>query len=389
MTRIAWPFLNTRRPVEDEAGVESSEPVPAPKNFHFAMHFFLGPHPSPGRRDESIPENEALHHSSAAGYPTGVKSTNRDDLFSQIEQLKREKNAVILAHYYQEPDIQDVADFVGDSLELARAAQRSTADLIVFAGVHFMAEGAKILNPTRKVVLPDLRAGCSLANSCPPDAFAALRARHPDHFVVSYINCSAAIKAQSDVICTSSNAVTIIESIPTDRPILFAPDRNLGAWLEKKTGRKMLLWQGACIVHETFSERKIAALQVEHPDAELIAHPECEASLLAKAQFVGSTSALLKYVIESPKKTFIVATEEGILHQMRKQAPGKELIPAPPNQNCACNECPYMKLNTLEKLHAALRDETPEITMTEDLRLKAEAPLQRMLDWSTQIGKNA
>ena len=318
-----------------------------------------------------------------------MNAPQRDDLFSQIEQLKREKNAVILAHYYQDPDIQDVADFVGDSLELARAAQRSTADLIVFAGVHFMAEGAKILNPARKVVLPDLRAGCSLANSCPPDAFAALRARHPDHFVVSYINCSAAIKAQSDVICTSSNAVKIIESIPADRPILFAPDRNLGAWLEKKTGRRMLLWQGACIVHETFSERKIAALQVEHPDAELIVHPECEESLLAKAQFVGSTSALLKYVIESPKKKFIVATEEGILHQMRKQAPNKVLIPAPPNQNCACNECPYMKLNTLEKLHAALRDETPEITMTEELRQKAEAPLLKMLEWSSQIGKNA
>ena len=319
----------------------------------------------------------------------GVSRPQSTDLFEQIEQLKRQKNAVILAHYYQEPDIQDVADFVGDSLELARAAQRSTADLIVFAGVHFMAEGAKILNPGRKVLLPDLRAGCSLANSCPPQAFAALRARHPDHFVVSYINCSAAIKAQSDVICTSSNAVKIIESIPADRPILFAPDRNLGAWLEKKTGREMLLWQGACIVHETFSERKIAALQVEHPDAELIAHPECEASLLSKAQFIGSTSALLNYVIQSSAKKFIIATEEGILHQMRKKAPAKTLIPAPPNQNCACNECPYMKLNTLEKLYAALRDETPEITLSEELRQKAEAPLLRMLEWSAQIGKNA
>lgn len=311
------------------------------------------------------------------------------DLFEEIEQLKREKNAVILAHYYQDSDIQDVADFVGDSLELARAAQRSEANLIVFAGVHFMAEGAKILNPARKVLLPDLRAGCSLANSCPPEAFAALRARHPDHFVVSYINCSAAIKAQSDVICTSSNAVKIIESVPQDRPILFAPDRNLGAWLEKRTGRKMLLWQGACIVHETFSERKIAALQVEHPDAELIAHPECEASLLEKAKFIGSTSALLKYVVESPGKKFIVATEEGILHQMKKGAPHKTLIPAPPNQNCACNECPYMKLNTLEKLRDALRDETPEIQMPEELRKKAEIPLLKMMQWSSQIGKNA
>ncbi|MBU6374560.1 MAG: quinolinate synthase NadA [Bdellovibrionales bacterium] len=311
------------------------------------------------------------------------------DTFEEIELLKRQKNAVILAHYYQEPDIQDVADFVGDSLELARAAQRSQADLIVFAGVHFMAEGAKILNPSRKVLLPDLRAGCSLANSCPPEAFAALRARHPDHFVVSYINCSAAIKAQSDVICTSSNAVKIIESIPPERPILFAPDRNLGAWLEKKTGRKMLLWQGACIVHETFSERKIAALQVEHPDAELIAHPECEESLLSKAQFIGSTSALLRYVVESPVNKFIVATEGGILHQMKKGAPKKTLIPAPPNQNCACNECPYMKLNTLEKLRDALRDETPEIKMTEKLRKQAELPLLKMMEWSSQIGKNA
>jgi quinolinate synthase len=304
------------------------------------------------------------------------------DLFQEIERLKRQKNAVILAHFYQDPDIQDVADFVGDSLELARAAQRSKADLIVFAGVHFMAEGAKILNPSRKVLLPDLRAGCSLANSCPPDAFAALRARHPDHFVVSYINCSAAIKAQSDVICTSSNAKKILSKVPADRPILFAPDRNLGAWLEKETGRKMLLWQGACIVHETFSERKIAELQLQHPDAELIAHPECEPSLLARARFVGSTSALLKHVISSTPRKFIVATESGILHQMRKQAPGKELIAAPPNQNCACNDCPYMKLNTLEKLHAALRDETPELTLPESLREKAEKPLLRMLEWS-------
>ncbi|MEN9722636.1 MAG: quinolinate synthase NadA [Pseudomonadota bacterium] len=318
-----------------------------------------------------------------------MTSPRTTDLFSELEQLKREKNAIILAHYYQEPDIQDVADFVGDSLELARAAQRSTADRIVFAGVHFMAEGAKILNPGRKILLPDLRAGCSLANSCPPDAFAALRARHPDHFVVSYINCSAAIKAQSDVICTSSNAVKIIESIPHDRPILFAPDRNLGAWLEKKTGRKMLLWQGACIVHETFSERKIAAIQVDYPDAQLIAHPECEASLLAKAHFIGSTSALLKHVIESPQTQFIVATEEGILHQMRKQAPGKTLIPAPPNQACACNECPYMKLNTLEKLISCLRNDTPEIIMDEELRQRAEAPLLKMLEWSSSIGRPA
>ncbi|MCM2324108.1 MAG: quinolinate synthase NadA [Oligoflexia bacterium] len=304
------------------------------------------------------------------------------DLFDEIARLKKEKNAVILAHYYQEPDIQDIADHVGDSLELARAAQATRAELIVFAGVHFMAEGAKILNPTRKVLMPDLRAGCSLSDSCPPGAFAQFRAKHPDHFVVSYINCSAAIKAQSDVICTSSNAVRIVERVPRDRPILFAPDRNLGAYVAKQTGRELLLWQGACIVHETFSERKLATLLVEHPDAEVIAHPECEASLLQKAHFIGSTSALLKYAESSPKHTFIVATEEGILHQMRKRAPGKQFIPAPPNQNCSCNECPFMKLNTLEKIHLCLRDETPEIRMPEELRIKALEPLQRMLDWS-------
>lgn len=304
------------------------------------------------------------------------------DLFEEIDRLKREKNAVILAHYYQENDIQDIADFVGDSLELARAAQKSTADLIVFAGVHFMAEGAKILNPSRKVVMPDLRAGCSLSDSCPPEAFAKLRAKHPDHFVVTYINCSAAIKAQSDVICTSSNAVKIVNKIPKDRPILFAPDRNLGAWVAQQTGREMLLWQGACIVHETFSERKIAALQLDHPDAELIAHPECEPALLAKAKFIGSTSALLKHVTDSPVRKFIVATESGILHQMQKRAPEKILIPAPPNSHCACNECPFMRLNTLEKIHACLRDETPELQVSDELREKALAPLQRMLEWS-------
>jgi quinolinate synthase len=307
------------------------------------------------------------------------------DLFAEIAELKLKKNAVILAHYYQEPDIQDIADFVGDSLELARAAQKSTADLIVFAGVHFMAEGAKILNPSRKVVLPDLRAGCSLSDSCPPAEFAAFRAKHPDHFVVSYINCSAAIKAQSDLICTSSNAVKLISQIPKDRPILFAPDRNLGAYVAKQTGREMLLWQGTCMVHETFSERKTIALQVQNPEAELIAHPECEPSLLARANFIGSTSALLKYVVSSPRQEFIVATEAGILHEMQKRAPGKKLIPAPPNRDhCACNECPFMKLNTLEKVHACLRDETPEITMPEPLRLQALKPLEKMLEWSSR-----
>ncbi len=304
------------------------------------------------------------------------------DLFNEIDRLKKAKNAVILAHYYQEPDIQDIADFVGDSLELARAAQKSKADLILFAGVHFMAEGAKILNPTRKVIMPDLRAGCSLSDSCPPEAFARFRAKYPDHFVVSYINCSAAIKAQSDVICTSSNVVRIVEKIPKDRGIIFAPDRNLGAYVSKQTGREMVLWQGACIVHETFSERKIAELRVHHPEAELIAHPECEESLLSKADFIGSTSALLKHVIQSPKKEFIIATEEGILHQMKQKASGKTLIPAPPNQNCACNECPFMKLNTLEKVYLALRDEKPEVDVPQSLREKALKPLERMLEWS-------
>ncbi len=311
-----------------------------------------------------------------------LASTVNLDLFEEIKRLKKEKNAVILAHYYQEPDIQDIADFVGDSLELARAAQRSQADLILFAGVHFMAEGAKILNPGRKVILPDLRAGCSLSDSCPPAAFARFRAKYPDHWVVSYINCSAAIKAQSDVICTSSNAIKIVEKIPRDRGIIFAPDRNLGAYVAKKTGRDLILWQGTCIVHETFSERKIIALKVQHPDAQLIAHPECEPSLLERAEVIGSTSALLAHVISSPIQKFIVATEEGILHQMRKKAPGKILIPAPPNQNCACNECPFMKLNTLEKVYQALRDEAPELTLSDDLREKALKPLQRMLDWS-------
>ncbi len=301
---------------------------------------------------------------------------------AQIQALKKAKNAVILAHYYQDGEIQDVADFVGDSLELARAAQRTEAELIVFAGVHFMAEGAKILNPTRRVVMPDPRAGCSLSDSCPPEAFARFRARHPDHFVVSYINCSAAIKAQSDVICTSSNAVKIVNRVPQGTPILFAPDRNLGAYVQKQTGREMLLWQGTCIVHETFSERKLIALQLEHPDAELIAHPECEPALLARAAFIGSTSALLRWVVESAREKFIIATEAGILHEMRKRAPHKTLIPAPPNQNCACNECPFMKLNTMEKVLDALQNESHAVDVAPELMERARRPLERMLEWS-------
>lgn len=313
---------------------------------------------------------------------TATKNSLPNDIIGEIKKLKQQKNAVILAHYYQEEEIQDIADHIGDSLDLARRAQESKADIIMFCGVHFMAEGAKILNPKSKVLLPDLRAGCSLSDSCPPPAFAKFKEKHPDHFVVSYINCSAGIKALSDVIVTSTNVVNIVNKIPKDKQIIFAPDRNLGAYVQKQTGREMLLWQGACMVHETFSERKIAELRVQHPDAELIAHPECEASLLDKAEFVGSTSALLKYSVSSPVKKFIVATEEGILHQMKKQSPTKTFIPAPPNQNCACNECPFMKLNTLEKIYVSLRDETPEIKMSEDLRLKALKPLELMLEWS-------
>lgn len=306
------------------------------------------------------------------------------DLFAAIQSLKEQKNAVILGHYYQNPDIQDVSDYVGDSLELARRAQESSADIIVFAGVHFMAEGAKILNPGAKVLLPDLRAGCSLSDSCPPEAFAKFRAQHPDHFVVSYINTSAAIKAQSDLICTSSNAVDLVNQIPKDQPILFAPDRNLGAWVADQTGREMLLWPGSCIVHETFSEKKLLRMMQDHPDAELIAHPECEPWLLRLADFIGSTSKLLKRVVESEKTKFIVATEEGILHQMKHSAPGKELLPAPPTHQCACNECPFMKLNTLEKLYLCLRDETPEMEMDPQLQAQALAPLKKMLEWSAR-----
>jgi quinolinate synthase len=304
------------------------------------------------------------------------------DLFEKIDRLKHEKNAVILAHYYQDPDIQDIADVIGDSLELARAAQASRADTILFAGVHFMAEGAKILNPTRKVLLPDLRAGCSLSDSCPPPRFREFKKNNPDHFVISYINCSAEIKAMSDVICTSSNALKIVEKAPKDRPILFAPDRNLGRWVMEKTGRAMTLWQGSCMVHETFSERKLIGLKTEFPKARVIAHPECEANLLAHADFIGSTSALLKFVIENDASEFIVATEAGILHQMQKRAPHKKLIAAPPNQNCACNECPFMKLNTLEKVAQALETGGPEIFVPTEVAEGAKRALELMLQWS-------
>ncbi|MFN6561584.1 MAG: quinolinate synthase NadA [Nostoc sp. ChiSLP01] len=304
------------------------------------------------------------------------------DLFSAIESLKKELNAVILAHYYQEPDIQDIADFIGDSLQLAKAAQKTSADVIVFAGVHFMAETAKILNPDKLVLLPDLNAGCSLADSCPPKEFAAFKAAHPDHLVVSYINCSAEIKAMSDIICTSSNAVKIVQQIPKDQPIIFAPDRNLGRYVMEQTGRDLVLWQGSCVVHETFSEKKIVELKIAHPQAEAIAHPECETSVLRHASFIGSTAALLKHCQNSSSQEFIVATEPGIIHQMQKLAPQKRFIPAPPINNCACNECPFMRLNTLEKLYWAMKNRTPEITMSEDIRFAALRPMQRMLEMS-------
>ncbi len=305
-----------------------------------------------------------------------------NDLFAAIEELKRELNAVILAHYYQDPDIQDIADYIGDSLGLSQKAAGTNADVIVFAGVHFMAETAKILNPNKLVLLPDLDAGCSLADSCPPHEFAAFKAAHPNCVVVSYINCSAEIKAMSDIICTSSNAVKIVSQIPEDRPIIFAPDKNLGRYVMEQTGRNLILWEGSCIVHETFSEKKIVELKIEHPQAEIIAHPECEPSVLRHANYIGSTTALLKYCQRSASEEFIVATEPGIIHQMQKEAPHKHFIPAPATNNCACNECPYMRLNTLEKLYLAMKNKTPEITIPEDIRVAAKRPIERMLELS-------
>ncbi|MBI5858287.1 MAG: quinolinate synthase NadA [Sphingobacteriales bacterium] len=308
------------------------------------------------------------------------------DLFAEIESLKKEKNAILLAHYYQEPDIQDVADYIGDSLGLAQQAEKTKADMIVFAGVHFMAETAKILNPAKKVVVPDLKAGCSLSDSCPPALFKKFKEQHPDHVVVSYINCSAGIKALSDVICTSSNAKLMVESFPKEQPIIFAPDKNLGAYINKVTGRNMLLWNGACMVHEIFSLEKITKLKVRHPNAKLIAHPECEEPILRIADFIGSTTGLLKYTQSDSSQEYIVATETGILHQMMKASPQKTFIPAPPNNSCACNDCPHMKLNTLEKLYLCMEYEIPEITMDEELRLAALRPIKRMLEISSKAG---
>jgi quinolinate synthase len=308
------------------------------------------------------------------------------DLFGEIERLKLEKNAIVLAHYYQDADIQDIADFTGDSLGLAQEAAKTKADIIVFAGVHFMAETAKILNPNKKVLLPDLNAGCSLADSAPLALFKAFKDKYPGHLVISYINCSAEIKAISDIICTSSNAEKIIESLPAKQKIIFAPDKNLGAYLIKKTGKDMVLWNGACMVHEIFSLEKIMKLKIRHPEAKLIAHPECEEPVLRLADYIGSTTGLLQFTIKDNCKEYIVATETGILHQMRMSSPNKQFIPAPPNNGCACNDCPHMKLNTLEKLYLCMEYESPELFMDETLLQAARKPIERMLDISARYG---
>jgi len=301
------------------------------------------------------------------------------DLLAEIGRLRRERRAVILAHYYQEPEIQDLADFVGDSLQLSQAAAKTDAEVIVFCGVHFMAETAKILSPTKTVVIPDLDAGCSLADRCPAPEFRAWLKQYPDHEVVSYINCSAGVKALSTVICTSSNAVRVVESLPKEKKIVFAPDRHLGKWVMAQTGRDMVLWPGFCIVHEQFTAKRVALLKAQHPEAKLIVHPECDATVSRMADFVGSTAALLKYVTERPERSFIVGTEAGILHQMHKARPDAELIPVPADSGCNCSLCPYMKLNSIEKLYLCLRDLQPEITLDEETRRLALKPLERML----------
>ena len=308
------------------------------------------------------------------------------DLVAEINKLKKEKNAVILAHYYQESEIQDIADYIGDSLGLSQKAAETEADMIVFAGVHFMAETAKMLSPTKKVVLPDLKAGCSLADSCPPDLFRKFKEKYPNHVVVSYINCTAELKTLTDICCTSTNAVQIIESIPADKEIIFAPDKNLGAYLKKKTGRDMILWNGACMVHEIFSQEKITKLRERHPKAKFIAHPECEEKLLEHADYIGSTTGLLKYTINNEATEFIVATEAGILHQMQKASPHKTFIPAPPTNNCACNECPHMRLNTMEKLYLAMKYELPEVILPNWVIEQGRASIDKMLEVSAKAG---
>ncbi len=311
---------------------------------------------------------------------------NNSDIAQKLSDLKTKKNAIILAHYYQVPEIQDVADYIGDSLGLAQKAVETDADIIVFAGVHFMAETAKILNPTKKVVLPDLEAGCSLADSCPPDKFASFKAKYPDHIVISYINCSAAIKTMSDVICTSGNAVKIVESFPKEQKIIFAPDKNLGGYINSVTGRNMVLWEGTCEVHDILSTEAVINLKIENPDAKLIAHPECKAQVLELADFVGSTTAMLKFTQKDDSKKFIVATETGILHQMRKDSPGKEFLIVPTDETCSCNDCPYMKMNTMQKLYDCINNESPEITLPTDVIEKARLPIERMLDISRKEG---
>ena len=309
-----------------------------------------------------------------------VQSLRGLDLRAEIDRLRQERNAVILAHYYQEPEIQDLADFVGDSLDLSRKAAATDAEVIAFCGVRFMAEVAKILSPDKTVILPDMAAGCSLEDSCPPEPFAKFRAAHPDHIALTYINCSAAVKAHSDIIVTSSSAEAILAQLPRDQPIIFAPDKNLGAYFNRKTGRDMLLWPGACIVHEAFSETELLKLKAQHPGAPVAAHPECPAFILDHADQVGSTRAILEFALSSPAQTIIVATEPHIIHQMQKAAPGKTFIGAPgADGNCNCNMCPYMALNTIEKLYVALRDLEPRIELDEATRIAAKAPLDRML----------
>ncbi|MCB9282512.1 MAG: quinolinate synthase NadA [Lewinellaceae bacterium] len=309
------------------------------------------------------------------------------DLFEEINRLKKEKNAIILAHYYQEAEIQDIADYIGDSLGLSQEAAKADADIIVFAGVHFMAETAKMLNPQKKVILPDLKAGCSLADSCPAPVFRKFKEQHPDHIVVSYINCTAELKTLTDICCTSTNAVQVINSIPMDQPVIFAPDINLGKYLQQKTGRtNMLLWNGTCMVHEIFSHEKIVKLKIRHPNAKFIAHPECEPHILEMADYIGSTTGLLKYTMNNPATEFIVATEVGIIHQMEKASPQKTFIPAPPNNTCACNECPHMKRNTLEKLYLSMKHELPEILLPDWVIEQGRKSIDRMLEISAKAG---
>ena len=308
------------------------------------------------------------------------------DLVDEINRLKKEKNAILLAHYYQEPEIQDIADYIGDSLGLSQQAAKTEADVIVFAGVHFMAETAKILSPDKKVLLPDLKAGCSLSDSCPPHLFAKFKEQYPDHIAITYVNCTAELKALSDIVCTSSNAVQIVDSLPAGQQVIFGPDKNLGEYVQKITGRDLVLWNGACMVHEIFSQERIEALRAEHPTAKFIAHPECEEHILDAADYIGSTSGLLKYTKEQPADVFIVATESGIIHQMQKANPHKTFIPAPPNNACACNDCPYMKLNTLEKLYNCMKYEQPEIILPVDVIARARRPIERMLEISENLG---